>query len=72
MGSFGAGSEIIQEGKEFVDAMAPTTGFAGSVEELQDQLGRIADLGTDEVVIIPTSTEIDQVHQIASVADSIG
>lgn len=52
---------------EFVDAMAPTTGFAGTTEELRDVLARFADIGTDEVHLIPTSSDIDQVRQAAEV-----
>ncbi|MDG4666315.1 LLM class flavin-dependent oxidoreductase [Mycobacterium sp. 236(2023)] len=52
---------------EFVDAMAPTTGFAGTVDDLRDVLHRFADIGTDEVHLIPTSSDIDQVRQAAEV-----
>lgn len=52
---------------EFVDAMAPTTGFAGTTEDLRDVLQGFADIGTDEVHLIPTSSDIDQVRQAAEV-----
>ncbi|MDT5197486.1 MAG: hypothetical protein QOH20_4240 [Mycobacterium sp.] len=52
---------------EFVDAMAPTTGFAGTDEELLDALRRFEDIGTDEVHLIPTSANIDQVRRVAEV-----
>jgi hypothetical protein len=52
---------------EFVDAMAPTTGFAGTDEELLDVLRRFEDIGTDEVHLIPTSANIDQVRRVADV-----
>lgn len=52
---------------EFVDAMAPTTGFAGTVDELRAVLARFADIGTDEVHLIPTSSDIDQVRRVAEV-----
>ncbi|HSV41060.1 MAG TPA: LLM class flavin-dependent oxidoreductase [Nocardioidaceae bacterium] len=48
-----------------VDAMAPDTGFAGSVAELRDVLKRFEDIGTDEVQLIPTSTDLAQVELIA-------
>lgn len=54
---------------EFVDAMAPTTGFAGSAAELRDVLKKFEDNGTDEVHLIPTGSDVDQV---ARVADLIG
>ncbi|VEG57114.1 flavin-dependent oxidoreductase, F420-dependent methylene-tetrahydromethanopterin reductase [Mycolicibacterium aurum] len=55
---------------EFVDAMAPTAGFAGTAEDLRAVLKRFADIGTDEVHLIPTSSDIDQVRRVAEmVAD---
>jgi alkanesulfonate monooxygenase SsuD/methylene tetrahydromethanopterin reductase-like flavin-dependent oxidoreductase (luciferase family) len=53
---------------EFVDAMAPTTGWAGTEEELIDVLGKFEDIGTDEVHLIPTSSDIDQLRRVAEVA----
>jgi alkanesulfonate monooxygenase SsuD/methylene tetrahydromethanopterin reductase-like flavin-dependent oxidoreductase (luciferase family) len=53
---------------EFVDAMAPTTGWAGTDEELLDVLRRFEDIGTDEVHLIPTSSNIDQLRRVAEVA----
>lgn len=53
---------------EYVDAMAPTTGWAGSEEELIEVLGRFEDIGTDEVHLIPTSADIDQLRRVAEVA----
>ena len=54
---------------EFVDALAPTTGFAGTAAELRAVLQRFADIGTDEVHLIPTSHDIDQVRRVAEVID---
>ena len=55
---------------EFVDAMAPTTGFAGTADDLRGVLQRFADIGTDEVHLIPTSSDIGQVREVADmVAD---
>jgi alkanesulfonate monooxygenase SsuD/methylene tetrahydromethanopterin reductase-like flavin-dependent oxidoreductase (luciferase family) len=51
---------------DFVDAFAATAGFAGTVTELMDVLHRIEDLGADEVQLIPTSTDLSQLEQIAS------
>lgn len=50
---------------EYVDAMAPDTGFAGSEDELLDVLGRFEDIGTDEIHLIPTSSDIDQLRRVA-------
>ena len=52
---------------EFVDAMAPTTGWAGSEDELFATLQSFADIGTDEVHLIPTSSDLDQVRRVADV-----
>lgn len=49
-----------------VDAIAPTTGFAGTVAELRDVLKRFEDIGTDEVQLIPTSSDLSQVEAIAA------
>ena len=52
----------------FVDAMAPTTGFAGTEADLRDVLGRFEDIGCDEVQLIPTSSDISQVERVAALA----
>lgn len=51
---------------EFVDAMAPTTGFAGTESELRDLLLRFEDAGADEVHLIPTSSDVSQVERVAA------
>jgi alkanesulfonate monooxygenase SsuD/methylene tetrahydromethanopterin reductase-like flavin-dependent oxidoreductase (luciferase family) len=53
---------------QYVDAMAPTTGWAGSEDELLAVLRRFEDIGTDEVQLIPTSSDVDQVRRAADVA----
>lgn len=50
---------------DLVGAMAPTTGFAGPASELRALLRRSADLGADEVHLIPTSTDLAQLEQAA-------
>lgn len=52
---------------EYVDAMAPMTGWAGSEDELVAVLKRFADIGTHEVQLIPTSSDIEQVRRAADV-----
>jgi alkanesulfonate monooxygenase SsuD/methylene tetrahydromethanopterin reductase-like flavin-dependent oxidoreductase (luciferase family) len=49
-----------------VDAMAPTTGFAGTESELRDLLLRFEDAGADEVHLIPTSADPAQVERVAA------
>jgi alkanesulfonate monooxygenase SsuD/methylene tetrahydromethanopterin reductase-like flavin-dependent oxidoreductase (luciferase family) len=53
---------------EYVDAMAPTTGWAGSEDELLEVLRKFEEIGTDEVQLIPTSSDLDQVRRAADVA----
>jgi alkanesulfonate monooxygenase SsuD/methylene tetrahydromethanopterin reductase-like flavin-dependent oxidoreductase (luciferase family) len=50
---------------EYVDAMAPSTGWAGNEDELLSVLKRFDDIGTDEVHLIPTSSDIEQVRRVA-------
>ena len=57
---------------EYVDAMAPTTGLAGTDDELRACCRRFADIGTDEVHLIPTSSDIDQVRRVADVVKDFG
>jgi alkanesulfonate monooxygenase SsuD/methylene tetrahydromethanopterin reductase-like flavin-dependent oxidoreductase (luciferase family) len=56
---------------DFVDAIAPTTGWAGSENELADVLEKFAAAGTDEVHLIPTSSDISQLERAAEVVDSL-
>ena len=49
----------------YVDAMAPATGWAGNEDELLDLLGKFEDIGTDEIHLIPTSSNIDQLRRVA-------
>jgi alkanesulfonate monooxygenase SsuD/methylene tetrahydromethanopterin reductase-like flavin-dependent oxidoreductase (luciferase family) len=51
-----------------VDAMAPTTGFAGTESELRDLLLRFEDAGADEIHLIPTSSDAAQVERVATLA----
>jgi hypothetical protein len=48
-----------------VDAMAPTTGWSGTEDDLLDVLRRFEDIGADEVHLIPTSSDIDQLKRVA-------
>ena len=47
--------------------MLPTVGFSGTAAELKEVLKRLADLGTDETVLIPTSDDLDQVKRVADI-----
>jgi alkanesulfonate monooxygenase SsuD/methylene tetrahydromethanopterin reductase-like flavin-dependent oxidoreductase (luciferase family) len=48
-----------------VDPLAQVSGFAGTESELRDLLKRLEDLGTDEVHLIPTSSDVEQVERVA-------
>ena len=56
---------------DLVDAMAPTTGFAGTLPQLRETLLRMADAGADEVQLIPTGSDVHQVEQVAEVVASL-
>jgi alkanesulfonate monooxygenase SsuD/methylene tetrahydromethanopterin reductase-like flavin-dependent oxidoreductase (luciferase family) len=53
---------------DLVDAMAPTTGFGGTAEDLRELLRRLEDIGTDEVHVIPTSSDISFVERVSELA----
>ena len=53
---------------ELVDAMAPSAGWAGTDEELREVLQGFSNIGTDEVHLIPTSSDIEQVRRVVDVA----
>ncbi|CAN5185288.1 LLM class flavin-dependent oxidoreductase [soil metagenome] len=52
---------------EFVDAIAPTTGWTGGEDELYSTLRSFAEIGTDEVHLIPTSSDLGQLDRVADV-----
>jgi alkanesulfonate monooxygenase SsuD/methylene tetrahydromethanopterin reductase-like flavin-dependent oxidoreductase (luciferase family) len=56
---------------EYIDAMAPTTGFAGSEEELVALLRKFEAVGTDEIQLIPTSSDLNQLRRVAEVVGAI-
>ncbi|MFY9920122.1 MAG: LLM class flavin-dependent oxidoreductase [Mycobacterium sp.] len=57
---------------EYVDAMAPNTGWAGNEDELLSVLKKFDDIGTDEVHLIPTSSDVEQVRRVADVVKDFG
>ncbi|TFV57539.1 LLM class flavin-dependent oxidoreductase [Mycobacterium sp. PS03-16] len=57
---------------EYVDAMAPATGFAGTEDELVETLRTFEEIGTDEVHLIPTSSDIGQLHRVAGAVKEFG
>ncbi|NTY60056.1 LLM class flavin-dependent oxidoreductase [Mycolicibacterium sphagni] len=57
--------------REYVEAMAPTTGWAGTDDELAAVLRGFAAIGTDELHLIPTSTDIGQLRRVADLVGEI-
>ena len=55
---------------QFVDAMAPT-GWAGTEDVLVAVLRRFADIGADEVELIPTRRDIRQFRRVAAVVGEL-
>jgi alkanesulfonate monooxygenase SsuD/methylene tetrahydromethanopterin reductase-like flavin-dependent oxidoreductase (luciferase family) len=56
---------------EYIDAMAPTTGFAGSEQELVAVLRKFEAVGTDEIQLIPTSSDLVQLRRVADLVRAI-
>ncbi|PVY30604.1 hypothetical protein C7458_104135 [Williamsia muralis] len=55
---------------DFVDAIAPTTGWAGDENQLAEVLAKFAAIGTDEIHLIPTSSDVSQLQRVADVVES--
>lgn len=56
---------------QYVDAMAPGTGWAGSADELLATLRSFEAIGADEVHLIPTSSDIGQLRLAAEVVNEL-
>ena len=56
---------------EYVDAMAPTTGFAGSEDDLVAVLRDLEAIGADEIQLIPTSSDLEQVERAGDLVESM-
>jgi hypothetical protein len=52
---------------EYIDAVAPMTGWAGGEDELLAVLRKFDGIGTDKVQLIPTSSDLDQLRRAADV-----
>ncbi len=57
--------------REIVDAMAPTTGWAGTEDQLAEVLRSFAGIGADEIHLIPTSSDLDQLRRAADVVADV-
>ena len=56
---------------EYVDAMAPSTGFAGGEDDLVALFRRFEAVGTDEIQLIPTTSDLDQLRRVADLVGAI-
>ena len=56
---------------ESVDGMAPSTGFAATGEDLLAVLRGFVDIGTDEMQLIPTSSDVGQLREVADMVRSL-
>lgn len=56
---------------EFVDAIAPTTGWTGDEDDLVAVLRGFEAIGTDEVHLISTSSDVDQLRRVADVVKEL-
>jgi alkanesulfonate monooxygenase SsuD/methylene tetrahydromethanopterin reductase-like flavin-dependent oxidoreductase (luciferase family) len=56
---------------KYIDAMAPSTGFAGSEDDLVAVLREFKAVGADEIQLIPTSSDVDQLRRVAEMVRAI-
>jgi hypothetical protein len=56
---------------EYIDAMAPTTGFAGSEDDLAAVLRKFEAVGADEIQLIPTSSDLEQLQRAADLVEAM-
>jgi alkanesulfonate monooxygenase SsuD/methylene tetrahydromethanopterin reductase-like flavin-dependent oxidoreductase (luciferase family) len=56
---------------EYIDAMAPTTGFAGTEDDLVAVLRAFEAVGTDEIQLIPTSSDLEQVQRAGDLLEAM-
>ncbi|HQQ64251.1 MAG TPA: LLM class flavin-dependent oxidoreductase [Pseudomonadales bacterium] len=50
---------------ELARQLAPVAGFNGSIEALKNFLQEIESLGADDVILVPTSTDLEEIQTIA-------
>ena len=56
---------------EYIDAMAPTTGFAGTEDDLVTVLRDFEAAGADEIQLIPTSSDLEQVQRAGDLVEAM-
>lgn len=50
--------------EDIAKQLAPVAGFNGSIDELKNFLDEIKALGADDVILVPTSVDLDEIHAI--------
>ena len=55
-------------GDDIAESLAKTAGIAGNEKSLKDLLVKIKDLGADDVLLVPTSADIEQLKRATEVA----
>jgi alkanesulfonate monooxygenase SsuD/methylene tetrahydromethanopterin reductase-like flavin-dependent oxidoreductase (luciferase family) len=56
---------------KYIDAMAPSTGFAGSEDDLVAVLREYKAVGAGEIQLIPTSSDVDQLRRVTEMGRAI-
>jgi alkanesulfonate monooxygenase SsuD/methylene tetrahydromethanopterin reductase-like flavin-dependent oxidoreductase (luciferase family) len=56
---------------EYIDGMALTTGFAGSEDDLVAVLREFEAVGADEIQLIPTSSDLEQVQRAGDLVEAM-
>jgi alkanesulfonate monooxygenase SsuD/methylene tetrahydromethanopterin reductase-like flavin-dependent oxidoreductase (luciferase family) len=56
---------------EYIDVMAPTTGFAGTEDDLVTVLRDFEAAGADEIQLIPTSSDLEQVQRAGDLVEAM-
>ena len=51
--------------KDLSGYLVPNSGFRGSMQDLKDFLGEVQKLGADDVILVPTHTNLDEISQLA-------
>lgn len=54
-------------GSDLADVLSETAGFCGSVYELKDLLKRISQIGATDVLLVPTSKDINQLNILENI-----
>src|ERR1700761_2972383 len=56
---------------EYIDAMAPTTGFAGGEDDLAEVLHKFEAVGADEIQLIPPSADLEQAQRAGDLVEEM-